>query len=168
MRADYFRLCFIAMVGGFYVDADDAYLGHPVDALMNGRLMLQPLCYDVLTDSMLNPAISAATSAGEARTFYVNNNPLIAPPGHPVIVRALERSTALVLAAGKNARDIQALTGPGNLTTCLVAHAIEIDRANSEKDFELVPDWESVAISKWPLAYRSDARNWRNWVHCDV
>ena len=29
-------------------------------------------------------------------------------------------------------------------------------------DFELLLDWEGTAEPCWDLAYRSDARNWRN------
>ena len=64
MRADYFRLCFIMKVGGFYVDADDIYQGLSVEELLvDGCLKLQPLCYEVATDSMVDP-VSSAQSEG--------------------------------------------------------------------------------------------------------
>jgi hypothetical protein len=31
-------------------------------------------------------------------------------------------------------------------------------------NFELLTQWDAVAISKWPLAYRADVRDRRNWV----
>lgn len=169
MRADYFRLCFIYAVGGFYVDADDVYLGQSVETLMSdGRLKLQPLCYDVSIDSMLDASVSASAEESEKRIFYVNNNPLIAPAKHPIIALALDRATSLVLSADKDSRDIQSLTGPGNITAALVTHAIELERADSEKDFVILTNWESIAKSKWPLEYRSGPRNWRHWVRANV
>jgi mannosyltransferase OCH1-like enzyme len=165
MRADYFRLCFMLLAGGLYVDADDEYRGADVAPLMGSdQLWLQPLCYDIATDSMVDVARALADMAGTKRIFYVNNNPLIAGPGHPVIARALERSTALLLAASKANRDLQSLTGPGNLTASLVSHVVQQDADGKARDFELLTSWDAVAVSRWPLAYRADGRNWRNWV----
>lgn len=168
MRADYFRLCFILQVGGVYVDADDEYQGNENISLTDdGLLRLQALCYDIASDSMVDVARAVEEDADDGRIFYVNNNPLIAAPGHPVLASALERSTTLLLAAGDTDRDIQALTGPGNLTACLIEHAVRQEEAGDVRDFELVTNWDSIAVSKWPLAYRADGRNWRNWVRGD-
>jgi mannosyltransferase OCH1-like enzyme len=49
MQADYFRLCYLWVKGGFYVDADDVCVGPKIDGLFDdGRLKVQPLCYDIL------------------------------------------------------------------------------------------------------------------------
>ena len=168
MRADYFRLCFILQVGGLYVDADDEYMGGDVESLVAGdQLRLQALCYDIASDSMVDVTHALEDNATEGRIFYVNNNPLIAASGHPIIAGALERSTALLLDMDDANRDIQSLTGPGNLTASLVAHAVRQDEAGVARDFELLTNWDSVAVSKWPLTYRVDRRNWRNWVRGD-
>ena len=165
MRADYFRLCFMLRIGGLYVDADDEYRGADIEPLIGScRLHLQALCYDTASDSMVDAADALAATAATERIFYVNNNPIIAGPGHAVIARALERSTALLLATREANRDIQSLTGPGNLTACLVAHAVEQDADCEARDFELLTNWDAVAVSTWPLDYRADGRNWRNWV----
>lgn len=168
MRADFFRLCFVLKNGGLYVDADDTYQAYDIDKLlMDGRLKLQPLCYDIASDSMVDPVLSAGVPAEGGRIYYVNNNPLLAPPSHPIIAMALEQATNSLLSVGEDSRDIQMLTGPGNLTSCLVAHAVELAQAGKAWDFELLIDWDSVAISTWPLSYRSDDRNWRRWVRSD-
>jgi len=166
MRADYFRLCFILRLGGAYVDADDEYQGADLEPFFrDGKLRLQALCYDIPSDSMVDVVLAVQDDAVVDRIFYVNNNPLIARPGHPVIAAALERATEALSDRIGATRDIQSLTGPGNLTAALVRHAAEQDAAGKAYDFEVLTAWDEVAVSKWPLAYRDDGRNWRNWAH---
>jgi hypothetical protein len=168
MRADYFRLCFMLRIGGLYVDADDVYQGAEIEPLIGrGQLWLQPLCYDIASDSMVDVPRAFADTSCTTRIFYVNNDPLIAGPGHAVIATALKRSTALLLAANGANRDLQSLTGPGNLTASLVNHAVQQAADGETRDFEFLTRWDAVAVSKWPLAYRADGRNWRNWVRGD-
>lgn len=165
MRADYFRLCFILKNGGLYVDADDTYQAHdPSNLLADGRLKLQSLCYEIATDSMVDPRRLAGVSVKGEHIFYVNNNPLIAAPNHPIIAKALEQSTTALVSVDGYSRDVQSLTGPGNLTSCLVAHAAQLIQEGKHWDFELLVDWGAIATSTWPLGYRSDERNWRRWV----
>lgn len=163
MRCDYFRLCWMLFRGGFYVDADECYLGGICDGVFtDGRLKVQPLCYDLSTESMV-PASAFLNNEEPSteRIYYVNNNPLIAPPGHPVMRMALDRATRLLLRA-ESSRDIQATTGPGNLTASLVQHSI--DREDSEpRDFTFLFEWDAISTSRWPLSYRADERNWRVW-----
>jgi hypothetical protein len=116
---------------------------------------------------MVDVARAFADTVGTNRIFYVNNNPLIARPGHAVIATALERSTALLLAANRANRDLQSLTGPGNLTASLVSHAVQRAADGETRDFEFLTRWDAVAVTKWPLGYRADGRNWRNWVRGD-
>lgn len=165
MRADYFRLCFIATEGGVYVDADDVFSGLSANKLMvTPRLKLNPLCYDLQWGSMCNPLAAAREGRNERYIFYVNNNPLIASRGHPVVLAALERAKTALLSSDPRSRDVQSLTGPGNLTATLVEHAVQLIDAKQALDFQLLRDWESVATSRWPLAYRTDDRNWRVWA----
>jgi mannosyltransferase OCH1-like enzyme len=164
MRSDYFRLCFIAEHGGLYVDADDEYSGIGLPDLWNSTEMkVQPLCYQISSDSMVVP-FEAVTSPSDGLIFYVNNNPIFAPPRHPVVVSALEQATMHLLETDGTNRDIQGLTGPGNLTEALVRHAVNLARDDEPNDFELLRNWDQIASSKWPLDYRDDSRNWRRWV----
>lgn len=166
MRSDYFRLCFTLINGGFYVDADDVYKGGNPEALLcDNRLKLRPLCYNLLTNSMVKvPKIIRTQYDSRKFIFYVNNNPIITPPGHPVLRSALERSTQILITQTSNGKqDVQSTTGPGNLTASLVRYAVERGRDNRCRDFVLLVDWDEISVSQWPLGYRKKKRNWRLW-----
>jgi len=98
MRADYFRLCYVLVEGGIYVDAEDVCVGTEIGWLAEDwRLKLQALCYDIATGAMVKPAVFLRAEAYDPSwIFYFNNNPLIAGAGHPVIEHALSRATRLL------------------------------------------------------------------------
>ncbi len=164
MRSDYFRLCYMLSSGGFYVDADDVLTeGYWPLLYGDNRLKLHPLCYDVPSGTMVDSAELWDPNAREdGRIYYVNNNPLVAPPGHPVLQQALERATAALL-NNPSPSDIQSTTGPGNLTAVLAAHAHALALADRPPDFALLRSWDRVAKTRWNLTYRADDRNWRNF-----
>lgn len=161
MQADYFRLCYLVVEGGLYVDADDVCIASDISCLFVGsRLKIQPLCYDTDSDTMVSPTEFLLAGANDdGWIFYFNNNPLIAAQGDPVIDRALGRATQLLNSAADGVfPEIQSTTGPGNLSRTI----FELRATPAIDDRVLVlHDWESIAISRWPLSYRHDARNWR-------
>lgn len=162
MKSDYFRYSYIFVEGGFYVDADDVYHGNPINHLFtDGRLKLQPFCYDIATAQMVSPAIFAEPGADQTSwIFYFNTTPLIAGPNHPIVERALTNATITLERESKGELpEVQAATGPGNLTRSIVE--ILADEGNPEEIFVIVRDWEKTSTSKWPLSYRNDQRNWR-------
>jgi len=167
MRSDYLRLCVLLTEGGLYVDCDDVLLNDNWTRLFDDdRLKLQPLCYDISGGAMMPNADIWRTDlpAGD-RNFYVNNDPIVAPVGHPVLQRALDRATELLLRS--NGRpEIQATTGPGNLTSVLSAHAYTLLLGGDPLDFELIRCWDAIAETRWDLCYRADERNWRNVYGC--
>lgn len=171
MRSDYLRLCFVLAEGGLYVDADDVLLGEGWETVFgNGTLKIQPLCYDVTTRAMVSAEeLQRADLPTDGRIFYVNNNPIAAPAGHPVLRRALARATDRLL-GDEPAPEIQSTTGPGNLTAALAAHAREsqVRGRSAAPDFELLLEWERIAEPCWDLAYRNDDRNWRNMTTTDA
>jgi hypothetical protein len=162
MQSDYFRLCYILTEGGCYVDADDVYRGSAIDHLFgDGRLRIQPLCYDISTTQMIPPSVFTKLGANSSSwIFYFNNNPLFAARWHPIVERALARATeALERPASGELPEIQSTTGPGNLTKSIVDLATEDSEV--EDGFVVLCGWEGVATSRWPLSYRCDVRNWR-------
>ena len=163
MRSDYLRMCFVLADGGMYVDADDVLLGNGWrDIFRDGRLKLQPLCYDIPTNRMVpSSQIWLADLTTDGRVFYVNNNPMAAPAGHPVVAGALVRATKKLL-GDEETPVIQSTTGPGNLTIALATHAHACLSNGSPPDFQLLPNWDDIAETRWELSYRADARNWRN------
>lgn len=163
MRSDYLRMCFILAEGGVYVDADDVLIGNGLeDLLVDGSLKLQPLCYDIAASAMAPSEDVWRPDLPQAdRIFYVNNDPLAAVAGHPVLGRALARATSRLL--GEELRpEIQSTTGPGNLTAALAAHARDLKITGRTFDFHFIRDWNAIAETRWDLSYRHDARNWRN------
>lgn len=163
MRSDFLRMCFVLAEGGLYVDADDVLLSDGWrEILSDSKLKVQPLCYDTRAEAMVSAAeLRQVDLPTEDRIFYVNNNPIAAPPDHPVLRRALTRATDTLLGEDPSP-EIQSTTGPGNLTAALAAHAHELLESGSQPDYELLLDWGATAEPRWDLAYRRDARNWRN------
>ena len=165
MRCDYFRLCYVVTYGGFYVDADEVYQGTDCNHFFrDNRLKIQPLCYDTATGMMIKPDVLVRERGySPGWIFYVNNNPLVAPANHPVIRLALDRATRILLSCVERRPEIQSTTGPGNLTASLVRHSIASKLTGRTRDFLILPSWEATSISRWPLSYRNDERNWRLW-----
>jgi mannosyltransferase OCH1-like enzyme len=162
MQADYFRLCYLLIEGGFYVDADDVCIGTQINWLFDdGRLKVQPLCYDIASGTMVNPSVFLNIDAyNPSWIFYFNNNPLIANRRHPVIERALRQATDLLELPGEGGLpEIQATTGPGNLSKSIFDFGAT--SGGVESNLVVLRDWDLLAVSRWPLSHRDDARNWR-------
>lgn len=163
MQSDYFRLCYIFVEGGCYVDADDSYNGNEIQHLFgDGQLKIQPLCYDIATGMMI-PAPFFTKKGADAASwiFYFNNNPLIACSGHPIIERALNEATfSLEREIENGLPEIQSTTGPGNLSKSIFD--IMKDDVDMENAIHVLSNWENIAQSNWELDYRNDARNWRH------
>ena len=116
MMSDYFRYSYVLIEGGFYIDADDVYHGTPIDQLfLDGRLKLQPFCYDIATSQMVAPSIFSEPGANQPGwIFYFNTTPLIASRHHPIVDRALLNATlSLEAEPASGLPEVQASTGPG-------------------------------------------------------
>ncbi len=162
MKSDYFRYSYIFVEGGFYIDADDVYHGAAIDHLFSdGRLKLQPFCYDITTAQMVPTSDFIEPGADQLSwIFYFNTTPLIAVRNHPIVERALlNATTSLESESNGELPEVQATTGPGNLTRSVFE--VLTENGYPEDALLVVHDWENISTSKWPLSYRSDTRNWR-------
>ena len=166
MRCDYFRLCYMLRNGGFYVDADEFYQGGDCGSLFqDNRLKIQPLCYDTSAATMVpSDTFTKKQNDSPHWIFYVNNNPLITPASHPVIRIALARSTRALLRNKKghyltyNRLPVRGTSLPVSSNT-----RSSPKLAGKARDFFLLANWEALSVSRWPLSYRDDERNWRLW-----
>jgi hypothetical protein len=110
---------------------------------------------------MVNPSVFLNIDAyNPSWIFYFNNNPLIANRRHPVIERALRQATDLLELPGEGGLpEIQATTGPGNLSKSIFDFGAT--SGGVESNLVVLRDWDLLAVSRWPLSHRDDARNWR-------
>ena len=164
MKCDFFRLCFLYKKGGFYVDADEVYTGKDYSELIaDGTLKLQPLCYDLVEEKMVDTRIFLNIEHyNSSMIFYVNNNPIISPPGHQLLKIAIDRATGLLNNMKiKDNLGIQELAGPGNLSASLVNHSLHLLKNDKPFDFAFIRNWEEYSSCEWFLSYRKDQRNWR-------
>lgn len=156
MRCDYFRLCYLFVCGGFYVDSDELLLNIEIDFLFdNNYIKIQSLCYSLKQEKMVDNKDFLHCPFDETNIYYFNNNPIISPPKHHLIAIALKRATVKI-ASEENIFNIQATTGPGNLSASVVSYLI-----NGGNELEYIDDWNQISTSVWPLGYRNDNRNWR-------
>ena len=148
MKCDYFRLCYIYKYGGAYVDADEVFLDKEfIKYFENNNIKIQPMCYDINKNEMVNILdFVEDKSYPDNRIFYVNNNPIIAPPSHKFIEIALNSATKNLLNHNVSIKfDIQSTTGPGNLTTSLVDYAMQLRIEDKSYDFEMIKNWDNVS-----------------------
>jgi mannosyltransferase OCH1-like enzyme len=156
MRCDYFRLCYLYIFGGFYIDCDELYSGGVIDFLyMNNNIKIQPLCYNLNKAQMVEINTFLNRPYKNYNIYYINNNPIISPPKHELIFIALERATKRLICED-DIFDIQSTTGPGNLSASLIYYLLK-----NNNDIEIIEDWGIISHAPWPLSYRNDDRNWR-------
>jgi len=163
MKSDYFRLCYIYVNGGMYVDVDDIDCQQDIASLFSDdRLKLQPLCYDIESDSMIESKhFTQKNVFSDKWIYYFNNNPIISAPENPIVGYALNRATNRLRQSDGEFPEIQSTTGPGNLTASVVAFLFDNKSFPISNYISIQPDWNAIASTVWQLSYRNDKRNWR-------
>lgn len=163
MKSDYFRLCYIYVNGGMYVDVDDVDCQQDITYLFSDyRLKLQPLCYDIESDSMIEPKhFTQKDTFSDKWIYYFNNNPIISAPENPIVGYALNRATNRLRQSDGELPEIQSTTGPGNLTASVVAFLFDNKSFPTSNYISIQSDWNAIASTVWQLTYRNDKRNWR-------
>lgn len=160
LQSDYFRLCYMFINGGVYVDADDECVCEDIEFLFKGdALKIQAMCYDLETEQMVNATEAYENAFSENRIYYVNNNPIITVRKNPIIKKALDMATDNLLKPLCN--DFQLIAGPGNLVNSIIW--CKLNEKNFDSIINIDIGWDDKVISKWPLEYRKDTRNWRNF-----
>lgn len=138
-KADLIRLAYLAIEGGFYMDADDR--------------CITPLPHFLPQD--------ASFIAFQEDYGTLGNNFLGAAPEHPVIVRALELATEALLRGDGDFLWLS--TGPGLLTRAFCQILTQEDAAGVSSlraaIFDMGYVQRHVGIH-CPLAYKKSARHW--------
>ncbi len=138
MRSDFLRLAELVRNGGIYADADDRLLVAPERLVGPGR----------------------GLRLFRAHVGCIPNNQIVAVPGHPVLVRALDLAVSAIL--GGDVDMPWGLVGPGLLTRALARELLEAGSLDAA-DVALLPDHMIHRTTQpfVPLPYRGTAANWR-------
>ena len=143
MKADYFRLAYLAKEGGIYADADEELIG-------DFEMYVKDL---KITSSSL-----VCTYAHER---VANNNFLIASSFHPVIMRCLQLSTENIMLHPDY--PIWRATGPAvlgmSIAWCVKTFGIEQTLSTVKLDRSI---WDLTIRKAETLEYKSDERDWRS------
>jgi len=149
MKADVFRLCFLDVCGGVYIDADERCAMPAVEFFAGWE------------DAPF------AASISHNLPFYVHNWFLCSVPGHPIVKIAIELMAAGLEAARESGTKphIWRSTGPGCITRAIALHCRRSEEAHGRmpEDFVLISHGTYRRFAKMPdLAYkRQQAGNWR-------
>jgi FkbM family methyltransferase len=168
MKSDNFRLAYLYMNGGAYLDADEKVLSAlpDIDLSSGDRIVLSPIIRE-LSSCGQYVSISPTDLVGRAQVIrgaecYFANSPLLVTRKNDIIGIALIRATRLILQDYENGErsDIHATTGPTNLTLAICAYLLHSACTSGKRCDLVVLDW-SKHLASHPARYKSDRRNWR-------
>jgi hypothetical protein len=169
MKSDYFRLAYLYVNGGLYVDADEKLLYNVpnVNFAKGNLLVIFPLMRERNENGEFTRVtirdLSSRTLTAHGPECYFANSPIFASRENEVLKLALARATNLIIEAKGNqsALDIHNTTGPTNLTLAIAAHLIQSSCAGKQPSSIKVIEWTRYAASM-PLKYKDGDRNWRH------
>lgn len=171
MKADYFRLAYLYINGGIYIDADDQRAdGNPLPTLTladtRDILLVDPIIRVTIGGRAvgIQPSErprSLETLAGPE--CYFNNSPIFASRRNEILRIALIRATNSILGAKRDGvmPDIHVTTGPTNLTLSIVASRLYAACGGAPMPEVRAIDWSRYAMRQQPLQYKMDNRDWR-------
>ena len=147
MRSDFFRICFLLIKGGVYIDADERCL-QPADSFFAGW-------EHVRFAACVSPDIP----------FYVHNSFIYAAPGHGILSTAFD----LMIAAIRNDQrarrktNIWYRTGPGLITRSVAQYLARSPQPATSGDVTLISEYSFRQFAETPkLNYkRAPEGNWR-------
>lgn len=167
MKSDYFRLAYLFVRGGTYVDADESCRVSDIRSLLisSKSLGVRPLCRDLASPgrSMALWRVTDEDYRNPNMRFYFNNDVLVSTPRHKIIGRALTRALRLIRRAKKRNESppIHWTTGPDNLTLAAYDAGLDALRDETELDLSVITNWNEYATHEGGLAYRKTYRDWR-------
>ena len=141
IQSDYFRLGWLALNGGLYIDADEAVVPEfkKIAPLLAGRLVLR-FCTNQPDGHFLNGFIAA-------------------PQGSPVMSAAFEEATRRLSKDMES--HVYALSGPGMLTDVVLA---ELSKGPFDQLALLTHSTTKRLVAKGINArYKADGRSWHTW-----
>jgi len=137
-EADFLRLCLLYHGGGIYADADDLLVGHPDGIAAEG------------------PGLVVFVETYGA----VANNLICAPPGHPVLGRAVAMAREALLRRDNDGTWLK--TGPGLLTRAVAAHVLADPEAAGHTRVCAVGTLQRHVQAHVPMPYKSGAGYWNS------
>lgn len=167
MKCDYFRLAYLYLNGGVYLDADEKPLtAIPNMDFVDGEfIILSPMIREIderyeLTAVSIQHLLNRPKSL-DGPDCYFNNNRIAATRKHDIVRIALIRATNLLLDAKESGGycDVHSTTGPTNLTCSICAHLLSTACAGESPARLFVIDWTRYCSTR-RLNYKSDSRHW--------
>jgi mannosyltransferase OCH1-like enzyme len=139
MQSDYFRLAYLHVLGGIYIDADERCVQS-----------LAPLT-NLGVELVLNRRVAPNG------LHYFNNAPLLCRPELPILRECLDWATTMISAAHGQPLKIWVTTGPGNLSRIFARRILE-DPASLPRTF-ILDDWAAYSEIRF-CAYKYGSRYW--------
>lgn len=138
MKSDLFRLAYLYVSGGAYIDADER-CRRSIEPLVRGGASL------ALNRRM---ALNGLT--------YINNAPIMCQSGLPLMLECLDSAVEAILAAHGRRLKVWVTTGPGNLSRAIAQHILNAERLPR---ILILDDWATYAEVVF-CEYKYGARYW--------
>lgn len=171
MKSDYFRLAYLYLNGGVYIDADEKMLRSipNMDFSQGEFIMMAPFIRERddkgrIVGVRITEFLARKHQTADGTECYFANSPIFATKRSEILKIALVRATDLILESkGRGSRrDVHFTTGPTNLTLSLVAHLVHAACAGKPPPNIMILEWFRYSATQVRLEYKNDSRNWRN------